>query len=163
MRAPFAFLAPFALLAPLALLAACQPPAAEPEEPTPPSITLGGVDLSQPIAVRGNEPFWAVDITAAQLKYYGPDRPEQLANNPGPVVQGTTAVFTAMTDQNNALVVTLIDTDCSDGMSDRLYPLTAQVQIGTETLSGCAISQAEFDAGGEGGGDQTAEVTPPVE
>lgn len=153
-----------ALLAPLALLAACQQPAPAPDEPTPPpSITLGGVDLGQPVAVRGNEPFWAVDITPTQLKYYGPDRPEQLANNPGPVVQGTTAVFTAMTGQNNALVVTLIDTDCSDGMSDRLYPLTAQVQIGTETLSGCAISQAEFDAGGEGGGDQTAEVTPPAQ
>ena len=113
--------------------------------------------------MRGNEPFWAVDITPQQLKYYGPDRPEQTASNPGPVVQGTTAVFTAMTSQNNALVVTLIDTDCSDGMSDRVYPLTAKVEIGGETLNGCAISQAEFDAGREGGGDQAAEVQPPAQ
>ncbi len=157
-------LAPFALLAPLALLAACQPPAAEPEEPTPPpSITLGGVDLSQPLRALGTEPFWSVAITPTELKYDGLDRPLQTANNPGPVVAGTTAVFTAMTDQNNALVVTLIDTDCSDGMSDRLYPLTAKVEIGGETLSGCAISQAAIDAGGEGGGEQAADVQPPAQ
>lgn len=159
-------LAPFALLAPLALLAACDQPAPAPDEPTPPpSVTLGGVDLSQPVHVSGTEPFWNVAITPTQLKYSGLDRPLQTAANPGPVVQGTTAVFTAMTDQNNALVVTLIDTDCSDGMSDRLYPLTAKVEIGGETLSGCAISQAAIDTGGEGGGDpaQAAEVTPPAQ
>ncbi len=76
------------------------------------------------------------------------------------MVQGTTAVFTVTTDKNNALVVTLIDTDCSDGMSDRLYPLTAKVEIGGETLSGCAIGQAEFDAGREGGAPATVEAPP---
>jgi len=68
-----------------------------------------------------------------------------------------------MPDQKKALGVTLIDTDGSGGMSDRLYPLTAKVGIGGETLSGCAISQAAIDAGGEGGGDQTAEVQPPAQ
>lgn len=159
-------LAPLALLAPLAVMTACQQPAPAPDEPTPPpSVTLGGVDLGQPVRVLGTEPFWSVAITPTQLKYDGVDRPLQTATNPGPVVQGTTAVFTAMTDQNNALVVTLMDTDCSDGMSDRLYPLTAKVEISGETLSGCAISQAAIDAGGEGGGDpaETAEATPPAQ
>jgi uncharacterized membrane protein len=157
-------LAPLALLAPLTLLAACQPPAAAPDEPTPPaSITLGGVDLGQPLRALGTEPFWSVAVTPTELKYDGVDRPLQTATNPGPVVAGTTAVFTAMTDQNNALVVTLIDTDCSDGMSERLYPLTAKVEISGETLSGCAISQAALDAGGEGGGEQAADVQPPAQ
>lgn len=144
--------ATLAALAPFALMA-CSEPAAPPTEPPapPPSVTLGGVDLSQPLRAIGTEPFWGVGITPTELRYEGLDRPLQVAANPGPVIAGTTAVFTAMTDQNNALVVTLIDTDCSDGMSDRLYPLTAKVEIGGETLSGCAISQAEFDAGREGG------------
>lgn len=157
-------LAPFAFLAPLALLAACEQPAPEPDEPTPPpAVTLGGVDLSQPVRALGTEPFWSVAITPTQLKYDGVDRPLQTASNPGPVVQGTTAVFTGTTDQNNVLVVTLIDTDCSDGMSERLYPLTAKVEISGETLSGCAISQAAIDAGGEGGGDPAQEVQPPAQ
>lgn len=157
-------LTPLALLAPLAFLAGCQQPAPEPDEPTPPpSVTLGGVDLGQPLRALGTEPFWSVAITPTELKYDGVDRPLQTATNAGPVVQGTTAVFTAMTDQNNALVVTLIDTDCSDGMSERLYPLTAKVEIGGETLSGCAISQAALDAGGEGGGEQAEEIQPPAQ
>lgn len=150
-----------AALLPLALLAACDQPTTPPPEP-PPSVILGGVDLGQPLRVLGNEPFWAVEIDAQSLKYSGVDRPLQTAANPGPVLQGTTAVFTAMTDQNNALVVTLIDTDCSDGMSDRIYPLTAQVQIGTETLNGCAATVADL-ASGEVVADQAEEAAPPVQ
>ena len=156
-------LATLALLAPFAVLAACSEPEAPPAEPTPPpSVILGGVDLSQPLRAIGTEPGWGIGITSTELKYEGQDRPLQTATNPGPVVQGTTAVFTAMTDKNNALVVTLIDTDCSDGMSDRLYPLTARVEIGGETLSGCAIGQAALDAMGEGG-EPVAVEAPPVQ
>ena len=127
------------------LLGACQHGPA-PDQPAPVSTTtLGGVDLRQPILVLGTEPFWTVEITSAQLRYHGLERPEQTASNPGPVFQGKTAVFTGRTQQNNALVITLIDADCSDGMSDRLYPLTAKVEIGGETLDGCAISQIALD------------------
>ena len=139
-------LIPLAALAPLVLLAACDPPAppapAPEPDPVPPAVILGGVDLGQPVRALGTEPFWSVAITPTELKYDGVDRPLQTATNPGPVVTGTTAVFTAMTDQSNALVVTLIATECSDGMSERVYPLTAKVEIGTEILNGCAISQA---------------------
>lgn len=156
-------LALLAILAPFAVLAACSEPAPAPTEPPPaPSVTLGGVDLGQPLRAIGTEPFWGVSITPTEIRYDGVDRPLQTATNPGPVVQGTTAVFTAMTDKNNALVVTLIDTDCSDGMSDRLYPLTARVEIGGETLSGCAIGQAALDAMREGG-DQAAPAEPPAQ
>ena len=156
-------LIPFAALAPLALLAACEPPAppAPEPDPTPPAVILGGVDLGQPVRAIGTEPFWGVSITPTELKYDGLDRPLQTAANPGPVVAGTTAVFTAMTDQNNALVVTLIATECSDGMSDRAYPLTAKVEIGTETLNGCALAAADLTAPVDP--NAPAEVTPPVQ
>ena len=38
--------------------------------------------------------------------------------------------------------MTLIATECSDGMSDRVYPLTARVEIGDDTLTGCAASKS---------------------
>jgi uncharacterized membrane protein len=135
-----------AALAPIALLAACGEPEAAPEPAPAPVVTLGDVDLSQPVRVGGTEPFWSVDITPETLTYSGVDRPEQTAPNPGPTVQGTTAVFTATTSQNQPLVITLIDTDCSDGMSDRVYPLTAKVEIGAETLQGCAIATSALAA-----------------
>lgn len=125
------------------------------EEPAdaPPAapVMLGGVDLNQPVRALGTEPFWGVDITSEALVYSGVDRPEQRASNDGPVVQGTTAVFTGATPRGQALVVTLIATECSDGMSDRIYPLTARVEIGPETLSGCAASTSAIMSAGESG------------
>lgn len=138
MRA-LAFLAPAAVLA----LAACsQGEAPEPSAPEPAEseIVLGGVDLNEPLRALGNEPFWAVNIDEGGLVYSGVDRPEQTAPNAGPRIAGTTAIWSGETDKGQALSVTLIETDCSDGMSDRTYPLTARVEIGEETLNGCAAS-----------------------
>ena len=70
------------------------------------------------------------------------DAVEVRASNPGPTVQGTTAVYAAAAPDGSTLVVTLIATECSDGMSDRVYPLTARVELGTQTLNGCAASVA---------------------
>lgn len=139
-----------ALLAlPFVLLAACSqgttektPPPADAPAPT----MLGGVDLNQPIRALGTEPFWSVAITNGSMVYTGVDRDEQRAGNPQPVVQGTTAVYTGATSEGAAMVVTLIATECSDGMSDRVYPLTAKVELGEVSLNGCAASQTFIDA-----------------
>lgn len=132
--------------------AACSEPAPAPVEPpaAPPTV-LNGVDLAQPLRALGTEPFWAVSITPDALVYSGLDRPEQRAANAGPQVIGTTAVYKATTDAGQPIEVTLIATDCSDGMSDRTYPLTARVVIGGETLSGCAASVAGLAAAPEQG------------
>ncbi len=125
-------------------LAACTDPA--PSEPAPPPApapaVLGGVDLNQPLRALGTEPFWAVEITPEDLAYTAVDAAELRAANPGPTIQGTTAVYAAAAPDGTALVVTLIATECSDGMSDRVYPLTARVEVGPQTLNGCAASVA---------------------
>ena len=131
-----------ALLAPLLVLTACsqgEDPAPAPE-PTEPELILGGVNLNEPLRALGTEPFWAVNIDDAGLVYSGVDRPEERAPNDGPQVAGTTAMWSGQTDQGRPLSVTLIETACSDGMSDRTYPLTARVEIGEEVLNGCAAS-----------------------
>ena len=106
------------------------------------AVELSGVDLNGDISVLGTEPFWAVGFEGPAMNYSGLDRPEQRAPRPAPVVTETTATWTTTTEAGNALVVTLSDADCSDGMSDRSYPLEAVVQIGDETLHGCAASTA---------------------
>lgn len=148
MRVVFSALAVFVL--PALILSACGE-ASEPAAPDAPAPTLAGVTLTEPLRILGTEPFWAMEITADQLVYSGVDRPEQTAANPGAQVLGATAVITTRTDQDQPLVVTLIATDCSDGMSDRLYPLTARVEIGGETLKGCAASVAALERAGESG------------
>ena len=140
------------LFAAAASLTACSQPATEKAPAAPAEArTLAQVDLDQPLRVLGTEPFWAVEITPTGLVYSGLDRPAQKAPNPGPALQGTVAVWTAETEAKTPLVVTLAATDCSDGMSDRTYPLTAKVEIGGESLTGCAAASAAIEKAGESG------------
>ena len=142
------------VLALVLALAACGPSAEEPEAAPPapePAPTLAGVDLSQPVRALGTEPFWAVDLTGRELVYSGADRPERRAPQPKPAMQGTVAVYEATTSAGTPLSVTLAATECSDGMSDRTYPLAAIVKVGEETLNGCAASTAAIMTRGESG------------
>lgn len=142
------------------VLAACQPageptteaatPAVETQadaaaESTTP-IVLGGVDFSQPLRALGTEPFWGVEITPEELVYSGVDRPEMKMANPGPSFQDGVIIIAASDPAGEAFTVTLREAQCSDGMSDRVYPLEAEVLYKGETLKGCANSQAVLDA-----------------
>ena len=113
---------------------------------TPAPAVIGGVDLNQPLRALGTEPFWGVDITPESLTYSAVDHPGLTTRNPGPTVQGTTAVYASSAADGSTLVVTLIATECSDGMSDRVYPLTARVEMGSQTLAGCAASVAFLES-----------------
>ncbi len=142
----------FAALAVLALVA-CSPaeePAPPPEAPEPAPV-LGGVDLAKPVRALGTEPFWSVELTGTEMVYTTPEPPEQRAPQPNPVVQGTTATWETETADGTALKVTLVATECSDGMSDRTYPLTAMVKLGERELTGCAASTAAVMSVGESG------------
>jgi uncharacterized membrane protein len=135
------------------VLAACSPaeePVPPPEVPAPAPV-LGGVDLAGPVRALGTEPFWSVDLTGAEMVYTAPEPPELRAPRPEPVVQGTTATWEAETADGTTLKVTLIATECSDGMSDRTYPLTALVKVGDRDLTGCAASSAAILSAGESG------------
>jgi uncharacterized membrane protein len=151
----------FAALAVLAL-AACSPAEepAPPPAPPEPAPVLGGVDLARPVRALGTEPFWSVELTGTEMVYTGADVAEQRAPQPRPVVQGTTATYSAKTADGTALSVTLVTTECSDGMSDRTYPLTAMVKVGARELTGCAASAAAILSPGESG--PVVETTQPA-
>lgn len=140
------------ILAALAVLslAACSP-AEEPAPAPEPAPVLGGVDLARPVRALGTEPFWSVELTGTEMVYTTPDSPGLRAPQPNPVVQGTTATWDAETADGVALRVTLVSTECSDGMSDRTYPLTAIVKVGDRDLTGCAASTAAILSTGESG------------
>jgi uncharacterized membrane protein len=137
-----------------ASLAACSPQSEEPVAPPPapaPATVLAGVDLGRPVRLVGNEPFWAIDLTGTEVVYAGVDRPEQRGPQPKPVVQGTVATLNTITTAGTPIVIALTATECSDGMSDRTYPLTALVTVADETLMGCAASTAAIMNAGESG------------
>jgi uncharacterized membrane protein len=122
-------------------------PALEPA----PAPRLGGVDLGRPVRLLGTEPFWSLDLTGSEIVYAGVDRPEQRGPQPKPVIQGTVATLETTTASGTPIAITLTETECSDGMSDRTYPLTALVEVGGETLMGCGASTAALASAGESG------------
>lgn len=124
---------------------------AAPAEPAGPPPVLAGVDLTKPLRLVGTEPFWGIELTGTEVVYGGPDRPEQRAPQPKATLQGTVATYAARTAAGTAIDITLTATECSDGMSDRTYPLTALVKVGEETLMGCGATVAAFATAGESG------------
>jgi len=104
--------------------------------PNPPDPVFAG-DLN----AQGTEPFWSVEVRAASLTLKRPDHPDVAVTHGGPEAQGDGAVFSGGQGAG-ALRLTLRKTTCSDGMSERSYPLTAEVEAGGETLKGCAAPPA---------------------
>lgn len=144
---------PVLIIAGLSLTACYDRAENEPQAAPAPqaAAVLGGVDLGKPVRAIGTEPFWSVEISRDALVYTRVDQASRRAVNHGARVAGTTATFATSTDINEPLNVTLIATECSDGMSDRLYPLTARVEIGDDTLSGCAAAASALKTAPEAG------------
>ena len=135
------------------VLAGCSPaeaPAPSPEL-TAPAAVLGGVELAGSLRAIGTEPDWSVDLTGTEMVYTSPEPPGQRARQPEPVIQGTTATWAGETADGATFKVTLVATECSDGMSERTYPLTAMVTVGERALTGCAASTAAITSSGESG------------
>ena len=148
---PLLALAPFALI-----LAACQPQAPDgAAAPAPadapakmitpaPESHARNMDLSQPIRAVGTEPFWAVEIDGTKLTLKRPGEPDKLFEAPGAQITPGQARWQAKAADGQLLSVSLFVSDCSDGMSDLRYPMSAEVTILDKTQHGCAAKVAEF-------------------
>ena len=105
------------------------------EVAAPETSMLGGVDLNQPVSLTGTEPFWGIKVAADGITLSRPDAADTPYMPAEFVVNGKRATL-----ESGDLTITLVAKACSDGMSDRSYPLSATADTGTETLHGCAAS-----------------------
>jgi uncharacterized membrane protein len=124
-------------------LSACGKPAPQPAPaPAPkPATPNTALDLSQPITANGTEPFWSLNIDGRRFRLSRPEQPDLVATSPGATIMPGRATWIAMGPAGQ-MTVTLYVSDCSDGMSDRRYPMTAEVAVLNETLHGCAAKTA---------------------
>lgn len=85
----------------------------------------------------GTEPFWNARIDGGALTYVTPE--DQKGRKTAVERRDTAigAVFSGKLD-GEPLVLTLAKRACSDGMSDRAYPLSAVLTIGSQRRIGCA-------------------------
>lgn len=85
----------------------------------------------------GTEPFWALHVSDGRMRYTTPDDQE---GKSVPYTRDTTAnreiVLRAELD-GKPLVLAGRIAECSDGMSDRVYPFAVELRIGDELRNGC--------------------------
>lgn len=124
-------------------LSACQPGADEAAVPGDRKDDRPFSEISAKETVRflGTEPFWGGAVTGDQMTYETPDKPAgeriTVARFAG---RGGLSFSGKLADAD--LTMTITPGACSDGMSDRRYPFTVTLQIGTELRSGCGYSDA---------------------
>lgn len=98
-----------------------------------PTHFLGGVDLDQSITLVGTEPFWNILFGDSRMVFSSPD---------SHVGETTTQPFILTKAgaewHGKDMDIYLTAGRCSDGMSDRGYPLKAVVHISASVLKGCA-------------------------
>jgi uncharacterized membrane protein len=108
---------------------------------TPPPINphrfLGGVDLDESITLVGTEPFWNILFGDGRMVFSSPDSHTGETTTTPFILSKTGAEWHGKT-----MDIYLTAGRCSDGMSDRGYPLKAVVHIGSTILKGCAVSTA---------------------
>jgi uncharacterized membrane protein len=115
---------PLLALLPALSLAACYAhPPPPPLTPNPP----GGV-----YRALGTEPFWNLTIDERQMVFIQPDAQ--------PISQPTPRVIIGIAGEiyrSQRIGVNIVHKQCSDGMSDRVYPDTVQVDVDGRRYNGC--------------------------
>lgn len=98
---------------------------------------FAAIGYDETIRLTGTEPFWGGSLRGGEMVYTTPDNPDgeriavrRFAGNNGLGYSGTRAGL--------PLDLTITPGACSDGMSDRSYPLTATLKLGEEQREGCA-------------------------
>ena len=91
-----------------------------------------------PVKAIGTEPFWAAQVEGRCVTYSTPEDQKGTRIwtrfNPGP----DGGVWVGSLDGQPFKLITRLRPNCSDGMSDRSYPLEAILTVRGEERRGCA-------------------------
>jgi len=97
----------------------------------------GSLDLSKQITARGAKPAWSLTVTnGVDFKLTRTGKPALAAKAPGSEITGGGVAWTAKAADGQTMKVSFQTAACSIGSAK--YPMTAQVVVGSETLTGCA-------------------------
>lgn len=113
-------------------------PPAEPAVPAHPCQVADGRAIAARIKAIGTEPFWAAEVEGRCVTYRTPE--DQAGTRVWARFSGTAAngQWSGFLGDRRFILVTRAEPGCSDGMSDRRYPLGATLTIGAEERRGCA-------------------------
>lgn len=112
-------------------------------DPAPGDVPVyDGIGEGETISLLGTEPFWGAKIAGGTMIY---TTPENIDGVSIPVTRfagnGGLGLHGEWTGKPVQIAVT--PGECSDGMSDRIYPFTATVRIGESDLAGCGYTDSQ--------------------
>jgi uncharacterized membrane protein len=86
----------------------------------------------------GNEPFWNVRVDGDTLAFTTPDDPSGRTFPGTHVLRPDGGVHYEGSDGGTAFSLDIAKGECSDGMSDNVYALSAEFRYGDMDYKGCA-------------------------
>lgn len=136
-----------AITASLTLLAACGSAPDSAVEGLA-SETFDAIAPGEVVNYTGTEPFWGGAAGGGMATYSTPENPDgsefpvtRFAGNNGLGISGEL--------DGAAFDLTITPGECSDAMSDRVYPYTATLLIGSDQRQGCAWTESQPFSGPE--------------
>lgn len=131
------------------LLASC---AETPGEITRDTKPFDGISEAASISAAGTEPFWSLSIDPVADGYKATyATPEQSEGVKFPLTRfaGNNGLGFSGEADGQSVSLALTPGECSDMMSERIYPYTATLAMGELTLFGCAYTSDEPFIGDE--------------
>jgi len=99
--------------------------------------TAAAMDLGRDIEARGAKPDWSLKVTGGtKFTLSRPGHAPLVANAPGAAISPREASWAAKATDGSSINVLVQAKPCAIGGSE--YPMTAQVVLGSQRLSGCA-------------------------
>jgi uncharacterized membrane protein len=86
----------------------------------------------------GTEPFWGAEIRGRCVTYSAPEQPEGTRVWTRWTGTGDVGRWAGALNGRPFTLTTRAEPNCSDGMSDRRYPLAVELHVGREVRTGCA-------------------------
>jgi uncharacterized membrane protein len=112
------------------------------------TVAYDGIGADETVRFSGTEPFWGGQVGGGTLTYTTPENPdgariavERFAGRGGLSFTGT------FEGADFEMMVTPLE--CSDGMSDRIYPFTVTLKIGDDLRIGCGWTERQRFTGPE--------------
>ena len=92
----------------------------------------------------GNEPFWNLQIIPLMHKmiFKSPSETKEFAYR-GSTREGDKTMYESLAASGERLTIIIQKQNCGDGMSNRQYHYSAQINLGNKTFIGCAIKKGD--------------------
>ena len=107
-----------------------------------------GIGEAEVLHFTGTEPFWGGEVVEGTLRYSTPENIDGV-HIPVQRFAGRNGLSFSGTLDGANFIMAVTPGECSDNMSDRTYPFTVTLEIGSDQRYGCAWTDTQRFTGSE--------------